>query len=172
MAQSTKSTPNCLILNFMIYNVEVKCIIDSGATCSVVTEDVISNCNNQRNHVYKIADGTTSQSLGTAFGTPSIRLGSVSQIVHVKHKFSIISGHETILFGADLLSHLGLINNKGIYIRMADACRTLPLLEAEFDHRISQASEVVNVYTRWSEHINSSGCTINLDNDHYKKSLR
>ncbi|KAL0209033.1 hypothetical protein P9112_011620 [Eukaryota sp. TZLM1-RC] len=120
---------------------------------------------------YKIADGSTSQSLGTASGTLSIRLGSVSQIVHVKHKFSIVPGHETILIGADLLSHLGLMNNKGIYIRMDDACRTLLLPEAEFDHRISQASEVVNVSTRWLEHINSSGCTINLDNDHFKKSL-
>ncbi|KAL0219206.1 hypothetical protein P9112_004859 [Eukaryota sp. TZLM1-RC] len=54
---------------------------------------------------------------------------------------------------------------------MDDACRTLLLPEAEFDHRISQASEVVNVSTRWLEHINSSGCTINLDNDHFKKSL-
>ncbi|KAL0216188.1 hypothetical protein P9112_008372 [Eukaryota sp. TZLM1-RC] len=120
---------------------------------------------------YKIADGTTSQSLGTASGTLSIRLGSVTQIVHVKHKFSIVPGHETILIGADLLSHLGLMNNKGIYIRMDDACHTLLLPEAEFDHRISQASEVVNVSTRWLEHINSSGCTINLDNDHFKKSL-
>ncbi|KAL0210889.1 hypothetical protein P9112_009187 [Eukaryota sp. TZLM1-RC] len=63
------------------------------------------------------------------------------------------------------------MNNKGIYIRMDDACRTLLLPEAEFDHRISQTSEVVNVSTRWLEHINSSGCTINLDNDHFKKSL-
>ncbi|KAL0219751.1 hypothetical protein P9112_005404 [Eukaryota sp. TZLM1-RC] len=165
---------NCLQLNFLINNVEVKGIIDSGATCSVVTEDVISNCNMARSNEtisYKIADGTTSQSLGTASGTLSIRLGSVTQIVHVKHKFSIVPGHETILIGADLLSHLGLMNNKGIYIRMDDACRTLLLPEAEFDHRISQASEVVNVSTRWLEHINSSGCTINLDNDHFKKSL-
>ncbi|KAL0214506.1 hypothetical protein P9112_006690 [Eukaryota sp. TZLM1-RC] len=120
---------------------------------------------------YKIADGTTSQSLGTASGTLSIRLGSVTWIVPVKHKFSIVPGHETILIGADLLSHLGLMNNKGIYIRMDDACRTLLLPEAEFDHRISQASEVVNVSTRWLEHFNSSGCTINLDNDHFRKSL-
>ncbi|KAL0215760.1 hypothetical protein P9112_007944 [Eukaryota sp. TZLM1-RC] len=165
---------NCLQLNFLINNVEVKGIIDSGATCSVVTEDVISNCNMARSNEtisYKIADGTTSQSFGTASGTLSIRLGSVTQIVHVKHKFSIVPGHETILIGADLLSHLGLMNNKGIYIRMDDACRTLLLPEAEFDNRISQASEVVNVSTRWLEHINSSGCTINLDNDHFKKSL-
>ncbi|KAL0222787.1 hypothetical protein P9112_002177 [Eukaryota sp. TZLM1-RC] len=142
---------NCLQLNFLINNVEVKGIIDSGATCSVVTEDVISNCNMARSNEtisYKIADGTTSQSLGTASGTLSIRLGSVTQIVHVKHKFSIVPGHETILIGADLLSHLGLMNNKGIYIRMDDACRTLLLPEAEFDNRISQASEVVNVSTR------------------------
>ncbi|KAL0224220.1 hypothetical protein P9112_003610 [Eukaryota sp. TZLM1-RC] len=174
MVQSIKSTTNCLQLNFSINNVEVKGIIDSGATCSVVTEDVISNCNMARSNEtisYKIADGTTSQSLGTASGTLSIRLGSVTQIVHVKHKFSIVPGHETILIGADLLSHLGLMNNKGIYIRMDDACRTLLLPETEFDHRISQASEVVNVSTRWLEHINSSGCTINLDNDHFKKSL-
>ncbi|KAL0213869.1 hypothetical protein P9112_006053 [Eukaryota sp. TZLM1-RC] len=174
MVQSIKSTTNCLQLNFLINNVEVKGIIDSGATCSVVTEDVISNCNMARSNEtisYKIADESTSQSLGTASGTLSIRLGSVSQIVHVKHKFSIVPGHETILIGADLLSHLGLMNNKGIYIRMDDACRTLLLPEAEFDHRISQASEVVNVSTRWLEHINSSGCTINLDNDHFKKSL-
>ncbi|KAL0206285.1 hypothetical protein P9112_001592 [Eukaryota sp. TZLM1-RC] len=174
MVQSIKSTTNCLQLNFSINNVEVKGIIDSGATCSVVTEEVISNCNMARSNetiFYKIADGTTSQSLGTASGTLSIRLGSVTQIVHVKHKFSIVPGHETILIGADLLSHLGLMNNKGIYIRMDDACRTLLLPEAEFDHRISQASEVVNVSTRWLEHINSSGCTINLDNDHFKKSL-
>ncbi|KAL0226167.1 hypothetical protein P9112_013491 [Eukaryota sp. TZLM1-RC] len=101
---------NCLQLNFLINNVEVKGIIDSGATCSVVTEDVISNCNMARSNEtisYKIADGTTSQSLGTASGTLSIRLGSVTQIVHVKHKFSIVPGHETILIGADLLSHLG-----------------------------------------------------------------
>ncbi|KAL0206278.1 hypothetical protein P9112_001585 [Eukaryota sp. TZLM1-RC] len=164
----------CLQLNFLINNVEVKSIIDSGATCSVVTEDVISKCNMARSNEtisYKIADGTTSQSLGTVSGTLSIRLGCVTQIVHVKHKFSIISGHETILIGADLLSHLGLMNNKGVYIRMDDAWRTLPLPETEFDHRISQASEVVNVSTRWLEHINSSGCTINLDNDHFKKSL-
>ncbi|KAL0226511.1 hypothetical protein P9112_013835 [Eukaryota sp. TZLM1-RC] len=174
MVQSIKSTTNCLQLNFSINNVEVKGIIDSGATCSVVTEDVIRNCNMARSNKtisYKIADGTTSQSLGTASGTLSIRLGCVTQIVHVKHKFSIVPGHETILIGADLLSHLGLMNNKGIYIRMDDACRTLLLPEAEFDHRISQASEVVNVSTRWLEHINSSGCTINLDNDHFKKSL-
>ncbi|KAL0223445.1 hypothetical protein P9112_002835 [Eukaryota sp. TZLM1-RC] len=162
---------NCLQLNFLINNVEVKGIIDSGATCSVV----ISNCNMARSNEtisYKIADGTTSQSLGTASGTLSIRLGSVTQIVHVKHKFSIVPGHETILIGADLLSHLKLMtNNQGIYIRMDDACRTLLLPEAEFDHQISQASEVVNVSTRWLKHINSSGCTINLDNDHFKKSL-
>ncbi|KAL0206391.1 hypothetical protein P9112_001698 [Eukaryota sp. TZLM1-RC] len=96
---------------------------------------------------YKIADGTISQSLGSAFGALSIRLGSVTQIVHVKHKFSIIPGHETILIGADLLSHLGLINSRSLYIRMDDACRTILLPEAEFDHRISQASEVVNVPT-------------------------
>ncbi|KAL0208449.1 hypothetical protein P9112_011036 [Eukaryota sp. TZLM1-RC] len=169
MVQSTNH--NCLQLNFSINNVEVKGIIDSGATCSVVTEDVISNCNMARSSEtisYKIADGTTSQSLGTASGTLSIRL---TQIVHVKHKFSIVPEHEAILICADLLSHLGLMNNKGIYIRMDDACRTLLLPEAEFDHRISQASEVVNVSTRWLEHINSSGCTINLDNDHFKKSL-
>ncbi|KAL0209185.1 hypothetical protein P9112_011772 [Eukaryota sp. TZLM1-RC] len=174
MVQSIKSTTNCLQLNFSINNVEVKGIIDSGATCSVVTEDVISNCKMARSNEtisYKIADGTTSQSLGTVSGTLSIRLGSVTQIVHVKPKFSIVPGHETILIGADLLSHLGLMNNKGIYIRMDDACRTLLLPEAEFDHRISQASEVVNVSTRWLEHINSSGCIINLDNDHFKKSL-
>ncbi|KAL0218399.1 hypothetical protein P9112_004052 [Eukaryota sp. TZLM1-RC] len=174
MVQSIKSTTNCLQLNFSINNVEVKGIIDSGATCSVVTEDVISNCKMARSNEtisYKIADGTTSQSIGTASGTLSIRLGCVTQIVHVKHKFSIVPGHETILIGTDLLSHLGLMNNKGIYIRMDDACRTLLLPEAEFDHRISQASEVVNVSTRWLEHINSSGCNINLDNDHFKKSL-
>ncbi|KAL0208979.1 hypothetical protein P9112_011566 [Eukaryota sp. TZLM1-RC] len=167
-------TTNCLQSNFMINNVEVKGIIDSGATCSVVTEHVISNCNMARSNEtisYKIADGTTSQSLGTASGALSIRLSSVTQIVHVKHKFSIVPGHETILIGADLLSHLGLMNNKGIYIRMDDACRTLLLPEAEFDHRISQVLEVVNVSTRWLEHINSSGCTINLNNDHFKKSL-
>ncbi|KAL0207720.1 hypothetical protein P9112_012348 [Eukaryota sp. TZLM1-RC] len=137
---------NCLQLNFLINNVEVKGIIDFGATCSVVTEDVISNCNMARSNEtisYKLADGTTSQSLGTVFETLSIRLGSVTQIIHVKHKFSIVPGHETILIGADLLSHLGLMNNKGIYIRMDDACRTLLLPEAEFDHRISQASQVV-----------------------------
>ncbi|KAL0206926.1 hypothetical protein P9112_012637 [Eukaryota sp. TZLM1-RC] len=174
MVQSIKSTPNCLQLNFSINNVEVKGIIDSGTTCSVVTEDVIINCNMARSNEtisYTIADGTTSQSLGTASGNLSIRLGSVTQIVHVKHKFSIVPGHETILIGAHLLSHLGLMNNKGINIRMDDACRTSLLPEAEFDHRISQASEVVNVSTRWLQHINSSGCTINLDNDHFKKSL-
>ncbi|KAL0227354.1 hypothetical protein P9112_014678 [Eukaryota sp. TZLM1-RC] len=161
-------TTNCLQLNFLINNVLGKGIIDSGATCSVVTEDVVSNCNMARSNEtisYKIADGTTS-SIGTASRNLSIRLGSVTQIIHVKHKFSITPGHETILIGADLLSHLGLI-----YIRMDDACRTLLLPEAEFDHPISQASEVVNVSTRWLEHINSSGCTINLDNDHFKKSL-
>ncbi|KAL0225774.1 hypothetical protein P9112_013098 [Eukaryota sp. TZLM1-RC] len=166
MVQSIKSTTNCLQLNFSINNVEVKGIIDSGATCSVVTEDVISNCNMARSNEtisYKIADGTTSQSLGTASGTLSIRLGSVTQIIHVKHKFSIVPGHETILIGGDLLSHLGLMNNKGIYIRMDDT--------SEFDHRISQASEVVNVFTRWLKHINSSACIINLDKDHFKKSL-
>ncbi|KAL0218392.1 hypothetical protein P9112_004045 [Eukaryota sp. TZLM1-RC] len=120
---------------------------------------------------YKIANGTTSQSFGTASGTLSVRLGSVNQLVHVKHKFSIVPGHETILFGADLLSHLGLMNNKSIYIRLNDACKTLPFREAEIDHRISQASKLVNVSERWLKHVNLSGCYINLENDQYKKSL-
>ncbi|KAL0206254.1 hypothetical protein P9112_001561 [Eukaryota sp. TZLM1-RC] len=68
MVQSMKFTPKCLQLNFLINNVEVKGIVDSGATCSVVTEDVISNCNmacTNKTMSYKIVDETTSQSLGT-----------------------------------------------------------------------------------------------------------
>ncbi|KAL0220073.1 hypothetical protein P9112_005726 [Eukaryota sp. TZLM1-RC] len=112
-----------------------------------------------------------SKSSGSAEGTLSFRSGSVMQLVHVKHSLAIIPGNNLLIIGRDLLHHLGLSNDEGLFIKMNEEHRTSILPEAEFDHRISQVSDVVNVPRRRLEHIQSSGCTINLDCDNGKKTL-
>ncbi|KAL0210008.1 hypothetical protein P9112_010092 [Eukaryota sp. TZLM1-RC] len=112
-----------------------------------------------------------SKSLGSAEGTLSFRLGTVTQLVHVKHSLPIIPGNNMLLIGRDLLHHLGLLNDEDLFIKMDEEHRTLLLPEAEFDHRISIVSDVVNVPRRWLEHIQFSGCTINLDYPSFSKYL-
>ncbi|KAL0223099.1 hypothetical protein P9112_002489 [Eukaryota sp. TZLM1-RC] len=163
-----------LKLKFSINNCEIEGIIDSGASISVITVDLAERCNMVKtNHCinFKSANNIMSKSLGSAEGTLSFRLGSVTQLVHVKHSLAIIPGNNMLLIGRDLLHHLGLLNDEGLFIKMDEEHRTLLLPEAEFDHRISQVSDVVNVPRRWLEHIQSSGCTINLDCDNDKKTL-
>ncbi|KAL0207383.1 hypothetical protein P9112_012011 [Eukaryota sp. TZLM1-RC] len=161
-----------LKLNFSINNCEIEGIIDSGASISVITVDSAERYNMVKtNHCinFKSANNLMSKSLGSAEGTLSFRLGGVTQQVHVKHSLAIIPDNNMLLIGRDLLHHPNLLNDEGLFIKMDEEHCTLLLPEAEFDHRISQVSDVVNVPRRRLEHIQSSGCTINRDND--KKTL-
>ncbi|KAL0223998.1 hypothetical protein P9112_003388 [Eukaryota sp. TZLM1-RC] len=126
-----------LKLKFSINDCEIEGLIDSGASISVITVDLAERCNMVKtNHCinFKSANNIMSKSLGSAEGTPSFRLGSVTQLVHVKHSLAIIPGNNMLLIGRDLLHHLGLLNDEGLFIKMDEEHRTLLLPEAEFDH--------------------------------------
>ncbi|KAL0214766.1 hypothetical protein P9112_006950 [Eukaryota sp. TZLM1-RC] len=85
-----------LKLNFSINNCEIEGIIDSGASISVITVDLVEKCNMVKtNHCinFKSANNIMSKSLGSAKGTLSFKFGSVTQLVHVKHSLAINPGN-------------------------------------------------------------------------------
>ncbi|KAL0218344.1 hypothetical protein P9112_003997 [Eukaryota sp. TZLM1-RC] len=126
-----------LKLKFLINNCEIGGIIDSRASSSKITVVLAEKCKMEKtSHCinFKSANNILSKSLESAEGTLSFRLRSVTQLVHVKHSLAIIPGNNMLLIGRDLLHHLGLLNDEGLFSKMDEEHRTLLLPKAEFDH--------------------------------------
>ncbi|KAL0221738.1 hypothetical protein RCL1_001592 [Eukaryota sp. TZLM3-RCL] len=109
-----------LHLHLLINDVPVTGVIDTAASCSVITKDLASSCHMQTypdSIRYVSANNVTSSSLGSAQGVLSFQLGSIANQVRLNHRLPIIPGSETLLIGIDILSELGLLNEDGFSIK-------------------------------------------------------
>ncbi|KAL0209474.1 hypothetical protein RCL1_008312 [Eukaryota sp. TZLM3-RCL] len=164
-----------LHLHLLINDVPVTGVIDTAASCSVITKDLASTCHMQTypdSIRYVSANNVTSSSLGSAQGVLSFQLGSIANQVRLNHRLPIIPGSETLLIGIDILSELGLLNEDGFSIKLDKEHSVILLSEAEFDNRITMADESSSaIVTQFSSILTDSGCTILLDDEPKTDSL-
>ncbi|KAL0218168.1 hypothetical protein RCL1_009016 [Eukaryota sp. TZLM3-RCL] len=164
-----------LHLHLLINDVPVTGVIDTAASCSVITKDLASSCHMQTypdSIRYVSANNVTSSSLGSAQGVLSFQLGSIANQVRLNHRLPIIPGSETLLIGIDILSELGLLNEDSFSIKLDKEHSVILLSEAEFDNRITMADESSSAtVTQFSSILTDSGCTILLDDEPKTDSL-
>ncbi|KAL0221780.1 hypothetical protein RCL1_001634 [Eukaryota sp. TZLM3-RCL] len=136
--------PQLIKLNILINDVPVTGVIDTAASCSVISKDLASSSHMKilpDSIRYVSANNVTSSSLGTAQGVLSFRLGSIANLVRLNHRLPIIPGSDLLLIGIDILSQLGLLNEDGLSLRLDKEHSVILLSEAEFDDRILMADE-------------------------------
>ncbi|KAL0225171.1 hypothetical protein RCL1_003083 [Eukaryota sp. TZLM3-RCL] len=168
--------PKLLKLHLLINDVPVTGVIDTGASCSVITKDLAMSTNMEilnDSIRYISANNVTTSSLGTAQGVLSFRLGSVANLVQISHRLPIIPGSSLLLIGIDILSELGLLDEEGLILRLDKEHSVILLSEAEFDYRILMADESSSKadVTPFASQLTDSGCTILLDDPKRTDSL-
>ncbi|KAL0227851.1 hypothetical protein RCL1_003994 [Eukaryota sp. TZLM3-RCL] len=168
--------PQLIKLNILINDVPVTGVIDTAASCSVITKDLASSSHMKilpDSIRYVSANNVTSSSLGTAQGVLSFRLGSIANLVRLNHRLPIIPGSDLLLIGIDILSQLGLLNEDGLSLRLDKEHSVILLSEAEFDDRILMADESSRPakVIPFASQLTDSGCTITLDDPDKSDSL-
>ncbi|KAL0228012.1 hypothetical protein RCL1_004155 [Eukaryota sp. TZLM3-RCL] len=168
--------PQLIKLNILINDVPVTGVIDTAASCSVISKDLASSSHMKilpDSIRYVSANNVTSSSLGTAQGVLSFRLGSIANLVRLNHRLPIIPGSDLLLIGIDILSQLGLLNEDGLSLRLDKEHSVILLSEAEFDDRILMADEssCPAKVTPFASQLMDSGCTISLDDRSKSDSL-
>ncbi|KAL0212974.1 hypothetical protein RCL1_006600 [Eukaryota sp. TZLM3-RCL] len=160
--------PNSFIeLNILINDVPIKGIIDTAASCSVITKDLATQSSMtllQDSIEYLSANNVTTSSLGSAQGVLSFRLGNVANLVRVTHRLPIIPGVNKLLIGTDILTSLGLLKDDGLVLRLDKEHSVILRDEAEFDHHIRTTDESSQPSADFLTSLTDSGCKINLDN--------
>ncbi|KAL0211545.1 hypothetical protein RCL1_005171 [Eukaryota sp. TZLM3-RCL] len=168
--------PQLIKLNILINDVPVTGVIDTAASCSVITKDLASSSHMKilpDSNRYVSANNVTSSSLGTAQGVLSFRLGSIANLVQLNHRLPIIPGSDLLLIGIDILSQPGLLNEEGLSLRLDKEHSVILLSEAEFDDRILMADESSRPakVTPFASQLTDSGCTMSLDDRSKSDSL-
>ncbi|KAL0228276.1 hypothetical protein RCL1_004419 [Eukaryota sp. TZLM3-RCL] len=168
--------PQLIKLHILINDVPVTGVIDTAASCSVITKDLASSSHMKilpDSIRYVSANNVTSSSLGTAQGVLSFRLGSIANLVRLNHRLPIIPGSDLLLIGIDILSQLGLLNEDGLSLRLDKEHSVILLSEAEFDDRILMADESSRPakVIPFASQLTDSGCTITLDDPDKSDSL-
>ncbi|KAL0211958.1 hypothetical protein RCL1_005584 [Eukaryota sp. TZLM3-RCL] len=168
--------PQLIKLNILINDVPVTGVIDTAASCSVISKDLASSSHMKilpDSIRYVSANNVTSSSLGTAQGVLSFRLGSIANLVRLNHRLPIIPGSDLLLIGIDILSQLGLLNEDGLSLRLDKEHSVILLSEAEFDDRILMADESSRPakVIPFASQLTDSGCTISLDDRNKSDSL-
>ncbi|KAL0211587.1 hypothetical protein RCL1_005213 [Eukaryota sp. TZLM3-RCL] len=131
--------PQLLKLNILINDVSVNGIIDTAASCSVITKYLASSSNMKTvpDFIrYVSANNVMSSSLGTTQSVLSFRLGSIANLVRLNQRLPIIKQSDLLLIGIDILSQVGQLNENGFFLRLDKEHSVFLLSEPEFDDRI------------------------------------
>ncbi|KAL0248145.1 hypothetical protein GEMRC1_003381 [Eukaryota sp. GEM-RC1] len=165
-----------LSCKLMINGIPVQGFWDSGATMSVITQDLATKCNMtpvNKNVRFTSANNVESRSLGSAQGILTFDTSSIAYLTHVDKTLPIIPGSNKLLLGIDLMKQLGLLTEDGLVIRIDKAILATVNDESEFDSRIIQPprSHSIDNIVDFNKHVFDSGCTIKLDDDNRAKSL-
>ncbi|KAL0236163.1 hypothetical protein GEMRC1_002745 [Eukaryota sp. GEM-RC1] len=160
----------------MINGIPVQGFWDSGATMSVITQDLAMKCNMtpvNENVRFTSANNVESRSLGSAQGILTVDTSSIAYLTHVDKTLPIIPGSNKLLLGIDLMKQLGLLIEDGLVIRIDKAILATVNDASEFDSRIIQPprSHSIDNIVDFNKHVFDSGCTIKLDDDNRAKSL-
>ncbi|KAL0242637.1 hypothetical protein GEMRC1_005200 [Eukaryota sp. GEM-RC1] len=160
----------------MINGISVQGFWDSGATMSVITQDLATKCNMtpvNKSVRFTSANSVESRSLGSSQGILTFDTSSIAYLTHVDKTLPIIPGSNKQLLGIDLMKQLGLLTEDGLVIRIDKAILATVNDESEFDSRIIQhpRSHSIDNIVYFNKHVFDSGCTIKLDDDNRAKSL-
>ncbi|KAL0238345.1 hypothetical protein GEMRC1_012818 [Eukaryota sp. GEM-RC1] len=169
------SSQNSLPL-LMINGIPVQGFWDSGATMSVITQDLATKCNMtpvNKNGRFTSANNVESRSLGSAQGILTYDTSSIADLTHVDKTLPIEPGSNKLLLGIDLMKQLGLLTEDGLVIRIDKAILATVNDESEFDSRIIQPprSHSIDNIVDFNKHVFDSGSTIKLDDDTRAESL-
>ncbi|KAL0219605.1 hypothetical protein P9112_005258 [Eukaryota sp. TZLM1-RC] len=138
-----------LWLTCSINNVEVQGEIDNGAAFSALSMDLALKCrmtiDENKTVEYLSANGIPSTTLGSANGVLALNVGSLATQMYLRIEFQIIPGTSNFLIGRDLLQTLGLRTVHGINISLDREHHTILNAECEFDDRICQPVNCIDL---------------------------
>ncbi|KAL0208734.1 hypothetical protein P9112_011321 [Eukaryota sp. TZLM1-RC] len=165
-----------LWLTCSINNVEIQGEIDNGAEFSAVSMDLALKCrmtiDEHKTVEYPSANGIPSTNLGSANGVLALNVGSLA-----------LKCTNNFLIGRDLLHTLGLRTEHGINISLDREHRTILNGECEFDDRICQPINGIDLmenktilgnsigHSTFKHYSDELGCRICLDDIRDKEFL-
>ncbi|KAL0241602.1 hypothetical protein GEMRC1_006837 [Eukaryota sp. GEM-RC1] len=161
--------PPFLSCSLTINGVSIQGLWDSGASMSVITQDLVDRCSmtfiNKKVH-FTSANNVRSHSLGSAHGILTFKFSKVSHLTSVTKTLPSIPGSNKYLLGIDLMKQLGLLTEEGLIIPVQQTMLAHSNDESEFDSNISMpnSSSIID-NTDFNKFVYDSGCSIKLDDD-------
>ncbi|KAL0219593.1 hypothetical protein P9112_005246 [Eukaryota sp. TZLM1-RC] len=166
-------------LTCSINNVEVQSEIDNGAAFPALSMDLALKCrktiDENKTVEYLSVNGIPCTTLGSANGVLALNVGSLSTQVYLNIEFQIIPGINNFLIGRDILPTLGLRTEHNIIISLDREHRTILNAECEFDDRICQPVNCIDLienktmlgnsigHSTFKHYLDELGCRICLD---------
>ncbi|KAL0243213.1 hypothetical protein GEMRC1_005774 [Eukaryota sp. GEM-RC1] len=108
--------PPFLSCSLTINGVSIQGLWDSGASMSVITQDLVDRCSMtfiNKKVPFTSANNVRSHSLGSAQGILTFKFSKVSHLTSVTKTLPIIPGSNKCLLGIDLMKQLGLLTEEG-----------------------------------------------------------
>ncbi|KAL0231766.1 hypothetical protein GEMRC1_011170 [Eukaryota sp. GEM-RC1] len=153
--------------------VSSKAIIDTGATFSSITMDLVKAAEMEVKpftEEYSCANQVKYQTLGSAYSSLSLRLGKLANSVSLSTSLKIIDGFNQILIGTDVLRELGVMTDRTFNLNLDevfddDCCDAVP--EPPL---LANTSQSATPFERGQQALQD--VHIDLGDDHFDKSLQ
>ncbi|KAL0237821.1 hypothetical protein GEMRC1_012295 [Eukaryota sp. GEM-RC1] len=161
--------PPFLSCSLTINGVSIQGLWDSGASMSVITQDLVDRCSMtfiNKKVPFTSANNVRSHSLGSAQGILTFKFSKVTHLTSVTKTLPIIPGSNKCLLGIDLMKQLGLLTEQGLIIPVQQTMLAHSNDESEFDSNISMPNSLSIIdNTDFNKFVYDSGYLITLDDD-------